>query len=63
MLLVLIQGAIMYSMLQLSLTGGADKQASVTSQHQQCDLGGEAEGQPIRRLAGPPLHTKVTRWG
>lgn len=26
-----------------------DKQASMTSLHQQSDLGGEAEGQPIRR--------------
>lgn len=46
---MLMQGAVVYSMLQPSLTGGTDKQASVTTWHQQCDLGGEAEGQPIRR--------------
>lgn len=36
-------------MLQLSLTVGTDIQDSVTSQRRRCNLGGEAEGQPIGR--------------
>lgn len=51
--LMLIQGVVVYNMLQLSLTGGSDKQASMTSQQQLCDLGGEGSQSNEGKLGRP----------